>query len=363
MELHTGTMKRIIKNIDEIFDIVLEIGASDIILTPGVPPAAWIAGRMKLISTETVQPSTIKEIFFPLLTDEQSKRLKEYGDIDFAVGKHGKGRFRINLHRQRGTIGAALRYVPHLIPDFEQLRLPKRIIDFAKLPHGLVLVTGGAAAGKSTTLAAVIQFMNQHYKYHIVTLEDPIEYIFHHEKSIIEQREIGLDVPSFASALRHVVRQRPDVVLIGEMRDLETISAVLTAAETGHLILATLHTSTAVQTIDRIIDVFPAEQQGQIRIQLSNTLQGVVCQKLFHDRLTDGLIPAAEIMITTPAIRRAIRDKETHLIGGMIETGKNMGMQRMDDSILQLARAGHISPEEAIVNAEDQEKMVRILAA
>ena len=363
MEMQTQTIKMMIKNIDEIFEIVLEIGASDIVLTPGVPPAAWVAGRMKLIGTESVKPSDIEEIFFPLLTDEQSKRLNEYGDIDFAVGKRGKGRFRINIHRQRGTIGAALRYIPHQIPDFEQLRLPKRIIDFAKLPHGLVLVTGGAACGKSTTLAAVIQYMNQHYNYHIVTLEDPIEYIFRHEKSIIEQREIGVDVSSFASALRHIVRQRPDVVLIGEMRDLETISAVLTAAETGHLILATLHTSTAVQTIDRIIDVFPAEQQGQVRIQLSNTLRGVVCQKLFHDRLTGGLIPAAEIMITTPAIQRAIRDKETHLIGGMIETGKNMGMQRMDESILQLARAGHISPEEAIINAEDQEKMIRALTA
>lgn len=361
-ETRKGTTK-MIGSVDEIFDIVLEIGASDMVFTPGMPPAAWVAGRMRLIGSQMVEPKDIEDIFYPLLTEDQADRLRKNGDIDLAIGKRGKGRFRVNIHRQRGTIAVAMRYVPHIVPDFERLRLPKRIIDFAKLPHGLVLVTGGAAAGKSTTLAAVIQYMNQHYNYHIVTLEDPIEYIFHHEKSIIEQREIGVDVPSFASALRHVVRQRPDVVLIGEMRDLETISAVLTAAETGHLILATLHTSSAVQTIDRIIDVFPAEQQGQVRIQLSNTLQGVVCQKLFHDRITNGLVPAVEIMIATPAIRRAIRDKEIHLIGGMIETGKNMGMQRMDESILQLARAGHICPEDALVNAQDPEKMMRALAA
>ncbi len=352
-----------LKTIDDMFELAAERGASDILFTPGVPPAIWIVGEMEITEFESMKPEQIEEIFMPLLTDEQAQTLQTTGDVDFAVGKRGIGRFRINIHRQRGTLSAAMRFIPHEVPDFEQLNLPPRIIEFARLPRGLVLVTGGSGTGKSTTLASIIEHINRNYGYHIITLEDPIEYTFRHKRSLIEQREIGVDSCSFASALRHVVRQKPDVVLIGEMRDLETISAALTAAETGHLVLATLHTTSAVQTIDRIIDVFPASQQGQIRIQLSVVLQGVVCQTLLHDQLNDGLVPAVEIMMPTPAIRRVIRDNETHLLAGMIETGQSLGMQTMDMAISRLVADNRVTANDALANAQDPEKMKRLLAA
>ncbi len=352
-----------LKTIDDMFELVIRRGASDIIFTPGVPPAIWVSGEMIITEFEMMEPGRIEEVFMPLLTAEQTDLLQTVGDIDFAIGKHGVGRFRINIHRQRGTLSVAMRFIPQKVPDFEQLRLPERIIEFARLPRGLVLVTGGSGAGKSTTLAAMIEFINDNYAYHIITLEDPIEYTFRHKRSLIEQREVGVDTSSFASALRHVVRQKPDVVLIGEMRDLETISAALTAAETGHLVLATLHTTSAVQTINRIIDVFPAEQQGQIRVQLSAILQGVVCQTLLHDQLTDGMVPAVEIMAPTPAIRRVIRDSETHLLAGMIETGQSQGMQTLDMAISRLVADRRVTTEDAMANAQDPEKMRRLLAA
>ncbi|KPK85685.1 MAG: hypothetical protein AMJ81_03135 [Phycisphaerae bacterium SM23_33] len=350
-------------SLDEIFDVVRETGASDVILTPGVPPVAWVRGSMAFLPGEPLRGDGVGDVFLPLLSEEQKTRLEELGDLDFSIGRREIGRLRINLHRQRGTLSAATRFIPLQVPSFEQLNLPRRVLEFARLPRWLVLVTGGAATGKSTTLAAMIDFMNKNYSYHIITLEDPIEYTFHHHRSVIEQREIGRDAVSFASALRHVVRQRPEVVLIGEMRDLETISAALTAIEAGHLVLATLHTSSAVQTIDRIIDIFPAAQQGQVRIQLSSTMQGVCCQMLFHDQSSRGMIPAVEIMVPTQAIRRAIRDSETHLIQGMLETGQSLGMQSMDMAISRLVAAGRVSREHAVAGAHDPEKMKRLLAA
>ena len=349
--------------IDTLFDLVNQEQASDVIFTPGVPPGVWVAGRMGLAQGEPLSPADIEAVFLPLLTDVNRKRLDEVGDLDFSIGKKGMGRFRINLHRQRGTLSAAVRFIPHEIPNFQNLQLPPRVLEFARLPRGMVLVTGGACSGKSTTLAAMIDYINRNFAYHIITLEDPIEYTFRHDKSLIEQREIGVDSPSFASALRHVVRQRPDVVLIGEMRDLETIQTALTAAETGHLVLATLHTTSAVQTIDRIIDVFPAAQQSQVRVQLSSALQGVVCQMLFHDKRTGRLAPAVEIMVPTAPIRRAIRDSETHLLHGMLEIGQQHGMMTMDCSIAQLVREGAITTEQALTNAHDADKMRRLLAA
>ena len=288
---------------------------------------------------------------------------RKAGDLDFSVGKPDVGRFRINLRRQRGGHSAAWRFVPNRIPTFEKLNLPPRLCEFAKLRRGMVLVTGGAATGKSTTLAAMIDFINRNFTYHIITLEDPIEYAFSHQKSLIEQREIGKDSRSFSSALRHVVRQRPDVILVGEMRDLETVATALTAAEAGHMVLATLHTSSAVQTVDRIIDAFPGPQQAQVRIQLSAVLGGVACQMLFHDQLEGGLIPAVEILVPTSAIRRAVRDNETHLLSGMPETGRSLGMQSMDMSISGLVAEGRVTPEQTMASAHDPEKMKRLLAA
>ncbi len=352
-----------IRNIDDVFRLTQERDASDVIFVPGAPPVIWVAGRMELTEQDSLSPEQIEEMFLPLLNAGQTAKLEKIGDLDFSIGRHGLGRLRVNIHRQRGSLSVATRFIREAVPSFEELNLPERVREFAKLPRGLVLVTGGASRGKSTTLAAMIDFMNRHYAYHIITLEDPIEYTFRHRKSIIEQREIGVDSPSFASGLRHVLRQRPDVVLIGEMRDLETVATALTAAETGHLVLATLHTNSATMTIDRVIDIFPANQQAQVRIQMSAALQGVVCQMLFHDHLTGGLIPAVEIMVPTSAIRRAIRDNETHLIPGMIETGLSLGMQTMDRSIARLVAKGSVTAEEALASAHDPEKMRKLLAA
>lgn len=349
--------------IDDVFDMLLEQSASDVVFVPGAPPVLWVAGRMARAGQEPLTPQAIEEIFLPVLGEEQRQRLQEIGDLDFSLGRPGVGRLRINIHRQRGSLSVATRFIQQEVPGFDQLNLPERVRQFANLPRGLVLVTGGAASGKSTTLAAMIEYMNATFAYHIITLEDPIEYTFRHGNSLIEQREIGVDSPSFVSALRHVVRQRPDVVLIGEMRDLETVSTALTAAETGHLVLATLHTNSAVQTVDRIIDIFPGDQQPQVRIQLASALQGVICQMLFHDHLSGRLTPAVEILVPTPGMRRAIRENETHLLPGMIEMGSNLGMQSMDAAISHLAASGQVTPEEAMASAHDPEKMRKLLVA
>jgi twitching motility protein PilT len=350
-------------SLDILFAQMTQRKASDMALVPGAPPAIWVCGRMTPLGDVALTDEQIERAFLPGLTEVQRERLAQCGDVDYSVGKKGLGRLRINLHRQRGSYSAALRLIGHDIAAFEDLNLPPRLRDLADLPRGLVLVTGGAAAGKSTTLAAMIEYMNQRYAYHIITLEDPIEYAFRHGRSLIEQREIGLDSPSFASALRHVVRQRPDVVLIGEMRDLETISAALTAAETGQLVLATLHTNSAGQTVDRIIDIFPASQQTQVRVQMANCLQGIACQTLLRDQLNDSLIPAVELLVATPAIRRAIRDSETHLLTGMIEMGKTLGMQSMDMAIAELVKSGRVDAQDALACAQDAEKLRRLLAA
>ncbi len=347
--------------IEGMLDLMVKEKASDVILVAGAPPVVWVDGMMCQLGSDRLNSADIATCFLPLLSDDQRARLEQLGDVDLSVGRAGVGRMRINLHRQRGTFGAATRFIPHEVPRFETLKLPHRILELADLPQGMVLVTGGTATGKSTTLASMIDYINHTYAYHIITLEDPMEFTFQHNKSIIEQRQIGQDSESFASALRHIVRQRPDVVLVGEMRDLETISAALTAAEIGHLVLASLHTANAVETINRIIDVFPGAQQTQIRVQLAGTLQGVVCQTLFHDEVDGGLVPAVEIMIPNPAIRRAIRDNETHLLGGMIETGKNTGMQTIDAAIAKLVAEGRISLADGLSKAHNPEKLARMV--
>jgi len=348
--------------IDGIIGVMSDRNASDIVLVAGSKPVLWVQGRMELLDTETVRAEDVSESFLPILSDSQRERLERTGDVDFSTGRAGVGRLRINIHRQRGSLSAATRFIPQEVPTFETLKLPERVLEFADLQRGIVLVTGGACSGKSTTLAAMIDYMNQNYNYHVITLEDPIEFAFTHNKSIIEQRQVGDDCQSFASALRHIVRQRPDVILVGEMRDLETISAALTAAEIGHLVLASLHTVSAVETVNRIVDIFPPAQQIQTRVQLACTLQGVVCQALFVDQKDGGLIPSTEILVPTPAIRRAIRDNETHLLAGMLETGKSAGMQSMDASIAELISSGRISLEAGLAKAHNPEKLVQMVA-
>ncbi len=347
---------------DTVLDLMVKQGASDMIFVAGAPPVIWVVGRMHPAGGDRLNHDDIANCFLPLLSGSQREKLDATGDVDLSFGKAGAGRLRVNVHRQRGTLSVACRFIPREVPSFDTLKLPMRVRDLADLPRGLVLVTGGAATGKSTTLAALVDHINRNYAYHIITLEDPVEFSFAHGKSIIEQREVGQDCQTFASALRHIVRQRPDVVLVGEMRDLETISAALTAAEIGHLVLASLHTSDTTETVNRIIDIFPAAQQLQVRVQLAGVLQGVVCQTLFHDECDGGLIPAVEIMIPNPAIRRAIRDNETHLISGMVETGKAAGMQTIDAAIAELIAAGKVGLADGLAKAANPEKLARLVA-
>jgi twitching motility protein PilT len=305
------------------------------------------------------------ELFTPVLSKQRREQFDRDGDLDWSaplgelVGPSHDGRIRVNLHRQRGDWAAAIRFIAARPPRLESLNLPDVVGDWIGLPRGLVLVTGPTGAGKSTTLAAMIQRANELYNLHVITLEDPIEYEFEHGTCLIEQRQIGDDSPSFAAALRHVVRQRPDLILVGEMRDRETIAAALTAAETGHLVLATLHTSSAPATLARIIDVFDQERQGQTRLQLAASLRCIVCQSLLPDRAGGGVVPATEVLIANTAIRRAIRDGQEHQIDGMLETGQQVGMHSLEQDLARLVGAGRISYDDAVACCSDMDKLQR----
>jgi twitching motility protein PilT len=348
-------------SIDEFLQQGRMAGASDLLLVPQHPPCAYINGRLTPISETPLDPKNLDAALREFMSPLQREQLELIGDTDFSYGQSGIGRVRVNIHRQRGTCAATIRFISTTIPTFEQLCLPPKLMELAQLSRGLVLVTGSTGSGKSTTLAAMIEYMNDHFERHIITLEDPIEFLFSHRKCLIEQRQIGEDSPTFESALRHVVRQKPDVILVGEMRDQETIATALTAAETGHLVLATLHTNNATQTIDRVIDVFDPGQQNQIRLQLAGSLRAVVCQTLLRRSDGAGMAPALEILVMTPAIRRAIRDSETHLVPGMIETGAKFGMSLMDHSLAQLVATGVVGLEAARGKASDPERFDKLV--
>lgn len=337
------------------------LGASDVLLVAGAAPSAYVHSRLKPLASKPLTAEQAAALLKEIVSPTQLQHLSQQRDLDLSIALQGMGRCRVNIHYQRDSLAAAFRFIPHEIPTLEALNLPAILQDFARLPRGLVLVTGGTGHGKSTTLAAMVERINRDAALHVITVEDPIEYEFAARQSIIEQREIGIDSPSFASALRHVLRQKPDVIVIGEMRDLETIRIALTAAETGHLVLATLHTISAAQTIERIVDVFEPGQQPQIRTQLSGALQAVVCQTLLPRIDVEGVAPAVEILINTPAIARAIRDGETHLINGMIETGAGVGMMTLDAAILELIRKGWISEEQGLSRAQDPQRLARLM--
>ncbi len=336
-------------------------GASDLLLVAGAPPSIYVNTRMDILAKEPLGTSELDDMIAALLNTKQRERLNQHRDLDFSIGRADLGRCRVNIHYQRRSLAVAVRFVEPKIPGLEELNLPPRLAELADLPRGLVLVTGPTGSGKSTTLAALLQCINRQRRAHVITLEDPIEFAFENDKSIIEQREIGDDSPSFADALRHVVRQKPDVILVGEMRDLETVSAALTAAETGHLVLASLHTNTAAQTIERVMDVFDSRRQQQVRVQLGATLRAIACQALFPNERDGGMVPAVELMIMTPAIARAIRDNNTHLIDGMIETGGQHGMQTLDAAIAALVREGLISRDSAMAKTAEPERLERLL--
>jgi len=327
--------------------------ASDLLLIAEAPPTIFTNGQWIALPHAPLGPDDVIDCLGPVLNEDQRQKLRTQRDLDVGFAIDGLGRYRMNVHYQRGSVAAAIRTIPGEPPDFDALGMPPQVLDFATFPSGLVLITGCTGQGKSTTLAALVGHMNRHRRAHVITIEDPIEFAFTHGTCLIEQRQIGDDCPTFAAALRHVLRQRPDVILIGELRDLETISTALTAAETGHLVFASLHTSSAPQTLSRIVDVFPAAQQPQIRTQLAGSIRAVLCQTLVRDQLNDCMIPATEILNATSAIRRAIRDNETHLIYSMIETGKRLGMHTLEQSLADLLRAGRITTDEAFrVTAE-----------
>jgi twitching motility protein PilT len=290
------------------------------------------------------------------LTEKQIKMFEENRELDFTYDMPGLSRFRVNVHFQRNSVAATIRTIPRQVPTFEELNLPLQIANLCKLERGFVLVTGRSTTGKSTTLAAMVEYINMDKKKHIITIEDPIEFLHTHNKSVVEQREVGIDTTTFAVALKYALRQNPDVILIGEMRDLETISAAVTAAETGHLVFATLHTLSASQTIDRIIDVFPSDQQDQIRFQLAFSLEGIVTQQLLP-AVDGGLVPACEILFVTPAVRNIIRTGHTNQLNVLIETGAKFGMQSMDQGILNLYKAGKISNSVMASKISDPEKL------
>lgn len=328
-----------------ILALSMQRNASDIILTVGRPPMFRINGSLVPDTSGVLSSEDTEKLIFSVLNDSQVKEFNEKNELDLAVFFPDSGRFRVNVFRQQNSVGAAFRPILSKIPTFESLALSQTISNFCNMPSGLICVTGPTGSGKSTTLAAMINHINMHRQSHIITIEDPIEFVHSHIRSVIEQREVGKDTETYTTALKYVLRQCPDVILIGEMRDLETIAAAITIAETGHLVFATLHTQSAAKTIDRIIDVFPPYQQQQIRAQLASTLKGVVSQILLPRKDGMGRVAAREIMVVTPGISNLIREGKVFQIPTALQTGASVGMISMDQSLLQLKNAGVISEE------------------
>ncbi len=327
-------------------------GASDVHFSVGRPIMVRVDGTLLPLTEEVLKPQDVAGYFTPLLSEKQANTLEATGEIDFAYSLAGIGRFRLNVFRQRGTYAAALRLLPFDIPTPEQLAIPKAVQEMTKKKRGLVLVTGPTGSGKSTTLASLINVINSQFPGHIITLEDPIEYLHKSKVSIVNQREVGLDTQGYAPALRAALRQDPDIILLGEMRDLDTIATAVTAAETGHLVFSTLHTIGAASTIDRIVDVFPPHQQDQIRVQLATVLECVVSQALLPT-INGGRCAAFEVMIANPAIRNLIREGKTFQIPSMMQTNKKSGMITLDDSLYDLYMMGKVTAETALSFAQD----------
>jgi twitching motility protein PilT len=347
--------------IQELLGHVLALDASDLHVTVGAKPTVRVHGDLKpLDQYEILEPDNVRRMVYAILTQRQRERLEQDLELDMSYSLPGRGRFRVNVYFQRDALGAAFRFIPFIIRTVEELGLPPQAADFARLPRGLVLVTGPTGSGKSTSLAALIDVVNSEREVHIMTVEDPIEYLHRHKRAIVNQREVGADTHSFANALKHVLRQDPDVILVGEMRDLETISTAITAAETGHLVFATLHTQDAPQTIDRIIDAFPPYQQQQVRVQLSTTLQGVVTQQLLQTWDGRGRVVAAEVMVTTPAIRNLIREAKVHQIYSAMQAGARYGMRTMDQALSYLAVNGQITMDLAKQRCHDPQELERL---
>ena len=344
-------------NLDEILIQSVKSGASDIHLTTGRPPSYRIDGVLVPIEGERLTPQMLEELLMPLMDVRHRGELQDNGQTDFAYAIPGVGRFRVNVFKQRGTLASVMRSLPFNIPEPEQLGIPAEVVEMTSRKRGLILVTGPTGSGKSTTLASLLHVINRTYPYHIITLEDPIEYLHRHDKSVVNQREIGSDSTDYAQALRAALREDPDVILVGEMRDLETISTAITAAETGHLVFSTLHTIGADKTIDRIIDVFPPNQQQQIRIQLASVLECVVSQQLLKKADGRGRVAALEVLFANNAVRNLIRESKTYQIASIMQTNKRAGMQTMDDALYDLYMRKLIDADNAVTYAQDPVSM------
>ena len=348
-------------DLSALLTLMIERGASDLHLTAGARPALRLHGSLaQLADFPVLAPAVLQRMLYAVLTQKQRETFEEFLELDFAYSFPGHARFRVNLYRQRDSVGAAFRLVPHEIKPLADLGIPPSVATFAQLPRGFVLVTGPTGSGKSTTLASLVDLANRTRRDHIMTVEDPIEYLHRHQSCMVNQREVGQDTRSFAAALKHVLRQDPDIILVGELRDLETISVALTAAETGHLVFATLHTQDAAQTIDRVIDVFPAHQQQQVRVQLAGAIQGVVCQTLCKTTDGQGRAVATEVMVATPAIRNLIREGKTHQIYSALQAGAQHGMHTLDQHLADLVRGGVITYEHGLEKAHHAEDFARL---
>jgi twitching motility protein PilT len=348
-------------NMQDLLMLLMEKKASDLHITAGLPPMLRIDGEVAPTQYDKLTPDVCQRLIYSLLTDSQKEKFEATNELDLSFGIKGVGRVRMNVFKQRGSVGAALRSIPQKILTFDELHLPPVVFEIMKLHKGLVLVTGPTGSGKSTTLASMINYLNETRSSHIVTIEDPIEYVHFHKKSIVNQREIGADTTSFPAALKYVLRQDPDIILIGEMRDLETIAAALTIAETGHLVFATLHTTDAASAVNRIIDVFPPHQQAQIRSQLSLVLQSIFAQQLLPHASGSGRVLSCEALMVTPAIRNLIREMKIEQIYLAMQTGGKFGMQTMNQSLYDLYSHRQIPYQTAIEASTDPDDLKRIL--
>jgi twitching motility protein PilT len=349
-------------NLHQLLKAMIEKGASDLHVTTSTPPQLRIDGKLVPIKMPPLSPPETKQLCYSILTDAQKHKFEERNELDLSFGVRGLSRFRANIFMQRGAVAGAFRAIPYKIKTFEDLGLPKVVTTLARKPRGLVLVTGPTGSGKSTTLASMIDFINSERNEHIVTIEDPIEYLHPHKGCLVNQREVGADTESFANALKYILRQDPDIVLIGEMRDLETIEAALTVAETGHLAFATLHTNSAVQTINRIVDVFPPYQQAQVRAQLSFVLEGVMCQALLPRANGPGRVMSLEIMVPNAAIRNLIREDKIHQMYSQMQIGQDKyGMQTMNQSLASLLQRRLVTMEDALARSSDPEELRQLI--
>jgi len=348
-------------HIDELLHIVVDKQSSDLHICQNSPPVLRLDGKLSRMNYESFTPPILQRMMYEIISDENIQKFETTWELDFSYALPRRARFRVNMYRDKGSVAAAFRLIPQKIPTVEQLNLPPVLKTLCEKPRGLILVTGPTGSGKSTSLAAMINHININFAHHIITIEDPIEYLHEHKQCLINQREVGSDTRSFLNALRGSLREDPDILLVGEMRDVETISLAITAAETGHLVFATLHTNNSAESVDRMIDVFPPGQQEQIRVQLSNNLIAIISQQLLRRANGEGRVPANEIMLASPAIRNLIREAKTHQITSMIQTSANMGMTTMDQCLRDLYNRGWITLEDAMSRCQNPEELRKMI--